>query len=76
MDDDPGEYVNQQLQPAQHHFQPAVPMQTHQMGQLQVLRTRPQAGGARRSTSDGGMTGPGGLDQGQIHGHDRTPSWT
>ncbi|KAK4241506.1 hypothetical protein C8A03DRAFT_12266 [Achaetomium macrosporum] len=76
MDDETGEYANQQLQPAQHQFQSVVPMPAQQMGQLQVSRTRPQAGGARRSTSDGGMAGHGGLGQGQIHLHDRTPSWT
>jgi hypothetical protein len=89
MDDNPGGYAGVQLQPLQQSRQqqqeqqqqphPTLPMRLplppQQMAQLDAERTCQQMGGGRRSTTDDGRAGYGGLGQELVHGRGRMPSW-
>lgn len=66
MDDVPSDYTDAQLQPLQQQLQQQLPhqgmqMPTQQMGRLEVSRTREQMGSGRRSVTDDGIAGHGGL---------------
>ncbi|KAK4043099.1 hypothetical protein C8A01DRAFT_13325 [Parachaetomium inaequale] len=83
MDDNPGGYTGVQLQPLQQlqqrqqqpHSTVPMPLPPQQMGQLEAARTRQQMGGGRRSTTNDGRAGYGGLGQEPVHGRGRMPSW-
>ncbi|KAK4155719.1 hypothetical protein C8A00DRAFT_31472 [Chaetomidium leptoderma] len=76
MDDESGTYTGGHLQPLQQQqLHPVMPMPPQQMGRLEVTKTRQQMGGGRRSTTDDGVVGRGGLGQGQVHVRGRMPSW-